>query len=115
VRDGADSRARLTERREGEATSSEGANEKGKRTPAETPSTHGLDGLARGGFGLQGQRGQRGWLGKRSSGPEGRPGRKQGKRISELKNWIFEFSKALEICRRRFRRNFDMGIFPRFF
>jgi hypothetical protein len=27
------------------------------------------------------------------------------------KNWIFEFTKTLEICRRRFRRNFDMRIF----
>jgi hypothetical protein len=27
------------------------------------------------------------------------------------KNWIFEFTKALEICTRRFRRNFDVGIF----
>jgi hypothetical protein len=24
---------------------------------------------------------------------------------------FFEYTKALEICRRRFRRNFDMGIF----
>jgi hypothetical protein len=31
------------------------------------------------------------------------------------KNWIFEFTKALKICRRRFRRNFDMRIFPKFF
>jgi hypothetical protein len=28
---------------------------------------------------------------------------------------IFEYNKALEICIRRFRRNFDMGIFPEFF
>jgi hypothetical protein len=27
------------------------------------------------------------------------------------KNGIFEFTKALEICRRRFRRNFEVGIF----
>jgi hypothetical protein len=27
------------------------------------------------------------------------------------KNWIFEYINALEICTRRFRRNFDMGIF----
>jgi hypothetical protein len=27
------------------------------------------------------------------------------------KNWIFEYTKALEICRRRFRKNFDMRIF----
>jgi hypothetical protein len=32
-----------------------------------------------------------------------------------IKNWIFEFTKALEICRRRFRRNFNMRIFPKFF
>jgi hypothetical protein len=29
-------------------------------------------------------------------------------------NLIFEYTKALEICR-RFRRNFDMRIFPKFF
>jgi hypothetical protein len=45
----------------------------------------------------------------RSAGPKAK------KRISELKNWIFEFSKALEICTRRFMRNFDMRIFPKFF
>jgi hypothetical protein len=28
---------------------------------------------------------------------------------------IFEYTKALEICSRRFRRNFDMRIFPKFF
>jgi hypothetical protein len=28
---------------------------------------------------------------------------------------IFDYSKALEIYRRRFRRNFDMRIFPKFF
>jgi hypothetical protein len=27
------------------------------------------------------------------------------------KNWIFEYSKALEICTRRFRMDFDVGIF----
>jgi hypothetical protein len=31
------------------------------------------------------------------------------------KNWIFEYTKALEICLRRFMRNFDVGIFPKFF
>jgi hypothetical protein len=31
------------------------------------------------------------------------------------KNWIFEYTKAFEICRRRFRRNFVMRIFPKFF
>jgi hypothetical protein len=28
-----------------------------------------------------------------------------------IKNWIFEFTKALENCERIFRRNFDMRIF----
>jgi hypothetical protein len=36
-------------------------------------------------------------------------------RISELKIGFFEFTKALKICTRRFRRNFDMRIFPKFF
>jgi hypothetical protein len=31
------------------------------------------------------------------------------------KNYIFEYTKALEICTRRFRRNFDMRISPKFF
>jgi hypothetical protein len=31
------------------------------------------------------------------------------------KNWIFEYTKALEICTRRFRRNFDMRVFPKIF
>jgi hypothetical protein len=65
------------------------------------------------GFGLRERRGA-GWAEGRV-GREGRPGRKQGKRISELKIGFFEFSNALEICRRRFRRNFDMRIFPKFF
>jgi hypothetical protein len=30
-------------------------------------------------------------------------------------NLIFEYTKALEICRRGFRRNFDMRIFPKIF
>jgi hypothetical protein len=34
------------------------------------------------------------------------------KRISfPNKNWIFEYTKALEIYTRRFRGNFDVGIF----
>jgi hypothetical protein len=45
----------------------------------------------------------------RSAGPKVR------KKNFWIKNWIFEFTKALEICRRRFRRNFDMRIFPKFF
>jgi hypothetical protein len=68
-----------------------------------------------GGFGLRGQRGQRGWLGQRLSGPVKLAEPKVRKKDFWIKNWIFEFTKSLEICRRRFRRNFDMGIFPKFF
>jgi hypothetical protein len=39
----------------------------------------------------------------------------EGKNFFLNKNLIFEYIKALEICRRRFRRNFDMRIFPKFF
>jgi hypothetical protein len=65
-------------------------------------------------FGLRGRRGQwAGWA-------RGRVGRKVGrtenkeKGIFELKIRFF-FTKALENYRRRFRRNFDMRIFPKFF
>jgi hypothetical protein len=42
-------------------------------------------------------------------------GLKIRKKNFRIKNWIFEFTKALLICRRRFRRNFEVGIFPKFF
>jgi hypothetical protein len=45
----------------------------------------------------------------------GRSGPKVKKKSFLNKNFIFDYSKALEICRRRFRRNFDMRIFPKFF
>jgi hypothetical protein len=32
-----------------------------------------------------------------------------------IKKWIFEFTKALEILSRRFRKNLDTTIFPKFF
>jgi hypothetical protein len=40
--------------------------------------------------------------------PVGRLGRKQKRNSFQNKNWIFEFTKALEIRTRRFRRNFDV-------
>jgi hypothetical protein len=43
----------------------------------------------------------------------GRPNVKE--KNFRIKNWIFEFTKDLENCGRRFRRNFDMRIFPKFF
>jgi hypothetical protein len=56
-------------------------------------------------------------------GPRGRVGRlaagSNGPAVKENsfpnKNLIFDYSEALEICRRRFRRNFEVGIFPKFF
>jgi hypothetical protein len=60
--------------------------------------------------------------GERPAGPAGpmtewaarSAGPKVKKRISELKIGFFEFTNSLEICTRRFRRNFDMRIFPKF-
>jgi hypothetical protein len=59
-------------------------------------------------------------------GPRGRMGRlaawagwPNGPKVKENsfpnKKLIFDYSMALEICRRGFRRNFDMRIFPKFF
>jgi hypothetical protein len=54
-------------------------------------------------------------MAKRASWLAGPIGRNL-KRISFLnKNWIIKYTKALEICTRRFRRNFEMDIFPKFF
>jgi hypothetical protein len=55
------------------------------------------------------------WAGRQAkAGGVGRPAGPSGLNSEEKffsnKNWIFEFIKALEICRRRFRRNFDMRI-----
>jgi hypothetical protein len=56
-----------------------------------------------------------GEMAKRASWLAGPTGRNL-KRISFLnKNWIIKYTKALEICTRRFRRNFDIDIFPKFF
>jgi hypothetical protein len=61
-----------------------------------------------------------GWVrwAKRSSRPVGQLGR-LGQKLKEIlfqnKNWIFEFTMGLEICTRRFRRNFDTKIFSKFF
>jgi hypothetical protein len=42
-------------------------------------------------------------------------GRKWKEKLFRNKNWIFEYTKALEICRWSLTRNFVMGIFPKFF
>jgi hypothetical protein len=50
-----------------------------------------------------------------SMGEAGPGGLNSEEKLFSNKNWIFEFTRALEICRRRFRRNVDMRIFPKFF
>jgi hypothetical protein len=57
-------------------------------------------------------RGLRGLM-RRLAAWAGRPNVKEKNFL--IKNWIFEFTRALENCGRRFRRNFDMTIFPKFF
>jgi hypothetical protein len=52
---------------------------------------------------------------EQAGGTAGPTGLKLKKNSFQNKNWIFEFTKALEICTRRFRRNFDTRIFPKFF
>jgi hypothetical protein len=47
-------------------------------------------------------------LGRLAAGPIGP---KVKENYFPNKNLIFEYTKVLEICRRRFRRNFDMSIF----
>jgi hypothetical protein len=78
----------------------EGANQKGKRISREDATDARAGWAGRDGFDMWGQRGQRaGWARGRVVRKVGRAENKE-KGISELKNWIFEFTKALEICRR---------------
>jgi hypothetical protein len=51
----------------------------------------------------------------RPAGLLGRLGRNPKRKSFQNKNWIFQFTKALKICTRRFRRNFDVGICSKFF
>jgi hypothetical protein len=41
--------------------------------------------------------------------------KRQERILSNLNRFFLEFAKALEIYTRRFRKNFDVGIFPKFF
>jgi hypothetical protein len=50
-----------------------------------------------------------------STGGAGPDGLKSKESSFSNQNWIFEYTKALEICTRRFWRNFDMRIFPKIF
>jgi hypothetical protein len=56
--------------------------------------------------------GLKGRMGPLAAGPIGPKVRKNSFLNNNL---IFEYTKALEICRRIFRRNFDMWIFPKIF
>jgi hypothetical protein len=79
-------------------------------------SIRGLSSLGRPvGFGLREKGGQRGPAGPKAEWAARSAGPKVRKKNFWIKNWIFEFTKALEFYRRRFRRNFDMMIFPKFF
>jgi hypothetical protein len=62
------------------------------------------------------ERGLGGLRGKAAStGRAGPDGPKSEESSFLNKNWIFEYTKALEICTRRFKRNFDMRIVPKIF
>jgi hypothetical protein len=63
----------------------------------------------------EGGRRPRGLKGQTGQLAAGRLGQKLMENSFGNKNCIFEYTKTLEICRRRFGRNFDMGIFPKFF
>jgi hypothetical protein len=56
--------------------------------------------------------GPKGWMGWLAAWPIGL---KVKENYFPNKDLIFEYTKALEICRRRFRMDFDMRIFPKIF
>jgi hypothetical protein len=56
--------------------------------------------------------GPKGWVGRLAAGPIGPEAEKKS---FQNRNWNFKVTKALKICIRRFRRNFDTRIFPKFF
>jgi hypothetical protein len=60
-------------------------NRKGKRIFREDATDARAGWAGRGDFSLRGIARPVGWLGQRPNGPQGWPGRKQGKMISELK------------------------------
>jgi hypothetical protein len=52
---------------------------------------------------------------EQAGGAAGLTGPELKRNSFQNKNWIFEFTKALKICTKRFRRNFNTKIFPKFF
>jgi hypothetical protein len=92
----------------------EGVIRKGKRISCEGVTDARAGWANRDCFGLWGRCGRgAGWARGRTGRGVGRAERKE--KSFRIKNWIFKFTKALGICRRRFRRNFDMRIFPKLF
>jgi hypothetical protein len=67
---------------------------------------------------MRDEEGQVGYVGQKAEqagGCLGRLGPNLKENSFRTKNWNFEYNKALEISTRRFRRCFDMGIFPKLF
>jgi hypothetical protein len=99
------------------ASRTEGVNQRRKCTSTITPMTRvgraAWAGLWASACGRREASGGR--LGQRPSGPVRVAGPKVKKKDFLIRNWILEFTKALEICTRKIRRNFDMGIFLKFF
>jgi hypothetical protein len=92
----------------------EGANQKGKRISREDAIDARAGWAGRDSFNLRGRHGR--WAGWARGQADRKVGRAEIKKKNfRIKNCIFQFTKALEICERRFRRNFDMRIFPKFF
>jgi hypothetical protein len=67
--------------------------------------------IGQGGTDMQ-SAGSKGRMGRLAAGPIGPKLRKNSFANNNL---IFKYTNALEICRRRFKRNFDMRIFPKIF
>jgi hypothetical protein len=63
----------------------------------------------------EGPSGPSGRKAKRAGWLAGPAGPKSEENSFPNKNWIIKYTNALKICLRRLRRNFDMGIFPKFF
>jgi hypothetical protein len=95
------------------ATDARSAGPRGRARPVERPRPSGERGgdgrLKRKKWAAAGPKGRMGRLAARLIGPKVR------KNSFPNNNLIFEYTKALEICRRRFRRNFDMRIFSKIF
>jgi hypothetical protein len=67
-------------------------------------------------FGAEGcGRGRVGQKAKQDGEAVGLTGPEAERNSFRNKNKNFEFTRVLEICKRRFRRNFDTRIFPKFF